>query len=161
MFHIVLGDVNGGHVSHVNVLSPGSHDPTNPSHNTDGIDVGNSQNVLVEYSYVSVGEYLYSYKVLKNENLGDVAIMAGSSYKQTANVTFRYLNIGTSQGLAIGSNTYAGVLNVTFHNITMHGNLVADNIDTGPLVISQRGRGGSYASTGVSFKKDGEGDSRR
>jgi polygalacturonase len=57
MFHIVLGNVNGGYVSHVNVSSPGSHDPTNPSNNTDGIDVTNSQNVLVEYCNVSVGEY--------------------------------------------------------------------------------------------------------
>jgi polygalacturonase len=58
MFNIFLENVNTAHISQVNVLAPGSHDPNGPSHNTDGIDVANSQNVLVEFSYISVGEFL-------------------------------------------------------------------------------------------------------
>ena len=69
--------------------------------------------------------------------------MAGSAWQQTSNVTFRYLNIGTSHGLSIGGFTSAGVKNVTFQNITMYGNLVGDHIETGPLIISMPGIGGT------------------
>jgi polygalacturonase len=56
MFNIGLSGVKNVHIYNISITAPASGDPVNPSHNTDGIDAGNSQNVLVENSYISVGK---------------------------------------------------------------------------------------------------------
>jgi polygalacturonase len=71
--------------------------------------------------------------------LGDVAMTIGSNWQISENVLVRNLTIGTSHGLALGSYTYGGIRNVTFDNIVIHG---SDPLDTGPNILSQKGRGG-------------------
>lgn len=57
MFNINMDGVNNGHLYNLNITAPSSGATSNPSHNTDGIDIGDSTNILVENSYISVGEF--------------------------------------------------------------------------------------------------------
>uniref|UniRef100_A0A914BZ35 Glycoside hydrolase family 28 protein n=1 Tax=Acrobeloides nanus TaxID=290746 RepID=A0A914BZ35_9BILA len=117
MFNIGADTLTNAHIYNINITAPGSEDPVNPSHNTDGIDVGNSVNVLVENSHIST----------------DVAILANSGWRQVENITFRNLTIGHGHGLTIGADyAIGGIRNVTFTNIVMTG---SGGLDTGPNVI--------------------------
>jgi polygalacturonase len=68
MFNIATDTLTNAHIYNINITAPGSEDPVDPSHNTDGIDLGNGANVLVENSYISTGECFdyYSQKFSTN-----------------------------------------------------------------------------------------------
>lgn len=55
MFNIPFDNADGVHIYNVTILDPPAHDSHSLGINTDGIDVGNSRNVLIENSYISVG----------------------------------------------------------------------------------------------------------
>lgn len=88
-----------------------------------------SQNVLVEDSYVSVGD-------------DAIAVKSGYNWfgrtfgRPAANITFRRMRIGTGHGVSVGSEMSGGVSNVTFEDFVLNGT------ETGPRVKSERGRGG-------------------
>jgi hypothetical protein len=54
--NLFLKNTANVHVFNISILAPSNHDPINPSHNTDAIDIVGSVNVLVEHSYISVGK---------------------------------------------------------------------------------------------------------
>lgn len=105
------------------ILAPSS------SHNTDGIDIDCSSNVLIENVYISNGDDCVCMKSGKN--------WFGRTYgKPTQNVIVRNSVFGTGHGITVGSEMSAGVYNVTFEN------LIANNTGTGVRLKSERGRGG-------------------
>jgi polygalacturonase len=95
------------HIFNVTILAPAS------SHNTDGLDVDCSQDVLLEDSYVSVGDDFVSVK--------SGVDWYGRTYgRPSKNVMIRNTIVGTSHGCSIGSEMSGGVNNVTFENILMN-----------------------------------------
>ena len=117
------------HLYNITISSPVS------ARNTDGIDVSDSNGVLIENSYISVGKLSYQ-EFYRFWCLGDVAITISGG---TQNAIARNLVVGNSHGLALGTNTDPFIRNVTFDNITIFG---SDGLDTGPNIISAPGRGG-------------------
>jgi polygalacturonase len=55
MFNIHMTNVSKVHIYNITIFAPPSHDSHDPAQNTDGIDVGNSRDVLIENSHISVG----------------------------------------------------------------------------------------------------------
>ena len=55
MFNIHMYNTSKVHIYNITIFAPPSHDSHSPARNTDGIDVGNSRDVLIENSYISVG----------------------------------------------------------------------------------------------------------
>jgi polygalacturonase len=77
--------------------------------NTDGFDPGDSSNVLLAYSRISVGD-------------DHVAIKASSSTGTgTANVTVSHNHFYYGHGMSIGSETNAGVRNVHVEDLSIDG----------------------------------------
>uniref|UniRef100_A0A914DP51 Polygalacturonase n=1 Tax=Acrobeloides nanus TaxID=290746 RepID=A0A914DP51_9BILA len=122
---ITFETIENGYIGNISILAPSSGDQNDPSINTDAIDIWRSVNVLVENSYISVG---------------DVAFALESSYDiPNQNITIRNMTIGNSHGLALGSFQNGGNQNILFENIIING---SDKLDTGPNIISAPGRGG-------------------
>jgi polygalacturonase len=97
--------------------------------NTDGIDPDGTQNMLVEDSYINVGDDAIAVKSGLN--------WLGRTYgRPSRNLTFRNLRIGKGHGISVGSEMSAGVYDVLFEDIVM------DGTATGPRVKTERGRGG-------------------
>ena len=84
------------------------------SENTDGIDVECSSNVLVEHADISVGDDALCVKAGSNGPGRLHGIRA-------ENITLRHSVIGSGHGISIGSETSAGIRNVTFEHIRMSG----------------------------------------
>ena len=113
----------GAWVHNATILAPST------SHNTDGIDVDCSQDVLIEDSYISNGDDCVCMKSGKN--------WFGREFgRPVRDVVVRNCRFGTGHGITVGSEMSSGVYNVTFEN------LVADGIGTGVRLKSERGRGG-------------------
>lgn len=78
--------------------------------NTDGIDIDSSQNVLVEYNTLNVGD-------------DHVTVLAGKRRNiyipPSRNVTVQHNTLGSGMGLCIGSSTAGGVEDVLYYNNTM------------------------------------------
>eukprot|EP00944_MAST-04C_sp_MAST-4C-sp1_P011892 g11892.t1 len=114
---------NDVHLDSISVSNPVD------SHNTDGIDVDCTTNVLIENSYFSVGD-------------DAIAIKSGIDYfgrlfdKPSRNIIYRNNVIEQGHGLSIGSETSGSIYNVTFENLVLKGT------DRGPRIKSCRGRGG-------------------
>lgn len=123
-----ISNFTRAHVHHITVLNPPSTGP-NPSKNADGIDVDCSSNVLVEDSFLSVGDDVLCVK-------SGIDFLGRTFGRRSENITFRNIVAGTGHGITVGSETSAGVRNVSFINITMQGT------GAGPRIKSQRGRGG-------------------
>ena len=103
----------------------------NPSDapNADGIDVDCSRDVLVEASTLDVGDDALCVKSGKD--------WFGRTFGYpSTNVTFRNNVVYHGHGVTIGSETSAGVRDVTFENIVMEGTA------NGIRMKSERGRGG-------------------
>lgn len=101
--------------------------------NTDGFDPVGVSDMLVENSFVSVGD-------------DAIAVKSGYNWygrtfgRPSQNITFRNLYVGTGHGISIGSEMSAGVYNILFENMLLNGT------GTGPRVKSERGRGGLVAN---------------
>eukprot|EP01043_Picozoa_sp_COSAG02_P012034 COSAG02_NODE_456_length_21968_cov_13.528145_4_plen_423_part_00 len=109
-------------ISGVNVTSPHGA-------NGDGIDIDSSQDVVIKDTFISSGD-------------DAIAMKSGIDYwgrlynRSTRDVIVRNVTIAAGYGLAIGSETSGGVINVTFEDITVLHETAGIHIKT------QRGRGG-------------------
>jgi polygalacturonase len=114
---------NNVHIDEISVYNP------KDAHNSDGIDIDCTTNVIVENSYFSVGD-------------DAIAIKSGIDYfgrmfnKPSRNIIYRNNVIEQGHGLSIGSETSGSIFNVTFENLFLKGT------DRGPRIKSCRGRGG-------------------
>ena len=101
--HIIVKG-NGGNIvfSGIKLLAPPSDDPIRPSHNTDGVDLAET-NVLFKDCYISTG---------------DDNIAIGSSASPSADILVTNCFFGEGHGLAIGSYTAGGVSNLTVVDCT-------------------------------------------
>ena len=147
-FHIVTSGVSGVTAWGIKILSPSlvytkanyacpsgtTPDATTPAtcftpdtvKNTDGFDPGQSSNVLLAYSYISVGD-------------DHVAIKAHSS-PASKNLTFAHNHFYYGHGMSIGSETDAGLSNVVVNDLSIDG---YDSGNGGGLRIkSDSSRGG-------------------
>jgi polygalacturonase len=120
--HLVVKG-KAGHVTiqGVNILAPSSGATLDPSHNTDAIDLAET-NALIQNCYISVGD-------------DNVAI--GSSALTSSDILITNCAFGYGHGVSIGSFTSGGVSNLTVVNCSF------TNTDQGVRIKSDRDRGGT------------------
>lgn len=119
--HIALKGAGGNiNVLGIKLLAPSSDDPVNPSHNTDGVDLAET-NAVFQGCFISTG---------------DDNIAIGSSASVSKDILVTNCFFGEGHGLSIGSYTSGGVSNLTVVDCTF------SNTGNGIKVKSQRGRGG-------------------
>ena len=94
------------HIHHLKILNPSCR--LYKCANTDGIDIDSSENVLVEYNYIDVGD-------------DHVTVLAGEhpGAPPSRNITVQHNDLRSGMGLAIGSRTAGGVENVLYYNNVM------------------------------------------
>jgi polygalacturonase len=118
MFHIAIG---GGStdviVKGVTIRAPSSHEPVNPSHNSDACDVS-GHNILIQDCDVSVGD--------------DNFTCGGGTY----DVLITHCTYGDGHGVSVGSHTRGGVSNITVSHCTF------TNTECGIRLKTDRDRGG-------------------
>jgi hypothetical protein len=119
--HIVVKG-SAGNVSLIGVklFAPPSDDPTNPSHNTDGVDFAETNGLFLNCTI----------------STGDDNIAIGSSASNSKDILVTNCAFGEGHGLSIGSYTSGGVSNLTVINCSFNG--TSDGIK----VKSERNRGG-------------------
>jgi polygalacturonase len=109
---------------------------TNPADapNTDGMDIDSCENVLIERCEVAVGD-------------DGIAIKSGSGedgikvHKPSQNITVRHCTVKDGHGgIVIGSETAAGIFNVTAEHCLFQGT------DRGIRIKTRRGRGGQIGN---------------
>jgi hypothetical protein len=119
--HIALKGAGGNiNIIGIKLLAPSSDDPVNPSHNTDGVDLAET-NAFIKDCFISTG---------------DDNIAIGSSGSVSRDILVTNCFFGEGHGLSIGSYTSGGVSNLTVVDCTF------SNTGNGIKVKSQRGRGG-------------------
>jgi polygalacturonase/pectin methylesterase-like acyl-CoA thioesterase len=120
--HIGVKSANAGNINFIGIrlLAPPSDDPVNASHNTDGVDLAET-NVLFLGCIISTG---------------DDNIAMGSSASVTKDVLITNCFFGEGHGCAIGSYTSGGVSNITVASC------VFSNTGSGIRIKSARDRGG-------------------
>ncbi len=120
--HIAIKGNNAGNVTFqgITLKAPSSSDPTNPSHNTDGVDFAET-NALFQDCVIDTG---------------DDNIAFGSSAGLVKDVLVTNCTFLAGHGVSIGSYTSSGVSNLTVANCTF------DGTDNGVRLKSQRDRGG-------------------
>jgi len=117
---VVKGRAGNVTIQGVSILAPSSGAAVNPSHNTDAIDLAET-NCLIQNCYISVGD-------------DNVAI--GSSASVSADILITNCVFGYGHGVSIGSFTSGGVSNLTVLNCSF------TNTDQGIRIKSDRDRGG-------------------
>jgi polygalacturonase len=119
--HIALKGVGGNiNIIGIKLFAPDSSDPVNPSHNTDGVDLAET-NALFQDCVISTG---------------DDNIAIGSSGSVSKDIVVTNCFFGFGHGLSIGSFTSGGVSNLTVVNCTF------SNTGNGIKIKSERNRGG-------------------
>ena len=119
--HIALKGVGGNiNIIAIKLFAPDSADPVNPSHNTDGVDLAET-NALFQDCIISTGD-------------DNIAIGSSGSVSKDILVTNCFFGFG--HGLSIGSFTSGGVSNLTVVNCTF------SNTGNGIKIKSERNRGG-------------------
>ena len=119
--HLVLkGRAGNVTVQRVIIRAPSSSAQPNPSHNTDAIDLAQT-NCLIQDCDISVGD----------DNLA-----VGSSASASADILVTNCVFGAGHGVSIGSFTAGGVSNLTVVNCSFA------NTDQGIRIKSDRDRGG-------------------
>jgi len=120
-YHFVPGECEGLVVSNVTILAP-EH-----AANTDGIDPGNCENVLITKCRIDTGD-------------DNIAIKAGRRPKDREfaceNITVSDCTFLHGHGMSIGSETRGGVRNVVVENC------VFKNTENGIRIKSEPGKGG-------------------
>jgi hypothetical protein len=131
--HLVIkGRAGNVTIEGVNIIAPSSSDPTNPSHNTDAIDLAET-NAVIRNCNISVG---------------DDNVAVGSSASASAAIMITNCTFGDGHGVSIGSFTSGGVSNMTVINCTFN------RTDNGIRIKSDNDRGGivqnlSYLNIGM------------
>ena len=99
----------GGNITLQGIIisEPASSAPTNPSHNTDAIDLVGT-NCLVQNCSLSVGD-------------DNIALGTSSSGTPSSDILVTNCTFGNGHGVSIGSNTQGGVSNLTVINCTFNG----------------------------------------
>jgi len=123
---VVKGRAGNVTIQGVTIRAPSSHDPVNPSHNTDAIDLAET-NCVIRDCDISVGD-------------DNVAI--GSSASASADILVTNCVFGEGHGVSIGSYTSGGVSNLTVIDCTF------TNTDQGIRLKSDRDRGGLVRNLG-------------
>lgn len=119
--HIAIKGAGGNiNIIGIKLLAPSSDDPVNPSHNTDGVDLAETNAFFLD-CYISTG---------------DDNIAIGSSASVSKDILVTNCFFGEGHGLSIGSYTSGGVSNLTVVDC------IFSNTGNGIKVKSQRGRGG-------------------
>jgi pectin methylesterase-like acyl-CoA thioesterase/regulation of enolase protein 1 (concanavalin A-like superfamily) len=119
--HIALKGAGGNiNIIGVKLLAPSSDDPVNPSHNTDGVDLAET-NAFFQDCFISTG---------------DDNIAIGSSGSVSRDILVTNCFFGEGHGLSIGSYTSGGVSDLTVVDCTF------SNTGNGIKVKSGRDRGG-------------------
>jgi hypothetical protein len=127
---IVFKNSKGGNITiqGVTILAPSSHALTNPSHNTDGIDLVGT-NCLVQNCDISTGD-------------DNIALGSSSSSAVTSDVLVTNCTFGSGHGMSIGSNTAGGVSNLTVINCTFSGTDYGIRMKSDDLSSGGSGEGG-------------------
>ena len=119
--HIVLKGAGGNiNIIGIKLFAPDSSDPVNPSHNTDGVDLAET-NAVIQDCAISTG---------------DDNIAIGSSGSVSKDILVTNCFFGYGHGVSIGSFTSGGVSNLTVINCTF------SNTGNGIKIKSERDRGG-------------------
>ncbi len=119
--HIALKGAGGNiNIIGIKLLAPSSDDLANPSHNTDGVDLAET-NTYIQDCFISTG---------------DDNIAIGSSGSVSKDIFVTNCFFGEGHGLSIGSYTSGGVSNLTVVDCTF------SNTGNGIKVKSSRDRGG-------------------
>jgi pectin methylesterase-like acyl-CoA thioesterase len=119
--HIALKGAGGNiNIIGVKLLAPSSDDPVNPSHNTDGVDLAET-NAFFKDCFISTG---------------DDNIAIGSSGSVSRDILVTNCFFGEGHGLSIGSYTSGGVSDLMVVDCTF------SNTGNGIKVKSGRDRGG-------------------
>jgi polygalacturonase len=119
--HIALKGAGGNiNIIGIKLFAPDSSDPVDPSHNTDGVDLAET-NALFQNCVISTG---------------DDNIAIGSSGSVSKDILVTNCFFGYGHGLSIGSYTSGGVSNLTVINCTF------SNTGNGIKIKSERNRGG-------------------
>jgi polygalacturonase len=119
-FFVIKGTAGNVTLQSVQIYAPDSGAPVNPSHNTDGLDLAET-NALITGCTISTGD----------DNIAIGSSDSVSAYILVTNCTF-----GAGHGCSIGSYTAGGVSNLTVINCSFTGT------QSGFKVKSMRGRGG-------------------
>lgn len=132
MHLIVKGRAGNVTIEGITIIAPSSSDPSNPSHNTDAIDLAETNAVIRNC----------------NITVGDDNVAMGSSSSASANILITNCTFGNGHGVSIGSFTSGGVSNLTVINCTF------DGTDNGIRIKSDNNRGGivqnlSYLNIGM------------
>ena len=117
---VVKGKAGNVTIQGVNIRAPSSGATPDPSHNTDAIDLAET-NCLIQNCYISVGD-------------DNVAI--GSSASTSSDILITNCVFGYGHGVSIGSFTSGGISNLTVVNCSF------TNTDQGIRIKSARDRGG-------------------
>src|SRR6266478_3955597 len=104
MHFIIKGRAGNVTIENVSIMAPSSSDSTNPSHNTDAIDLAET-NALIRNCNISVG-------------YDNVAM--GSSSSASADIIITNCTFGEGHGVSIGSFTSGGISNMTVINCTFN-----------------------------------------
>jgi len=129
---VVKGRAGNVTIEGVTIKAPASSDPTNPSHNTDAIDLAET-NAVIRNCNVSVG---------------DDNVAVGSSASASVDILITNCTFGDGHGVSIGSFTSGGISNMTVINCTFN------RTDNGIRIKSDNDRGGivqnlSYLNIGM------------
>jgi len=129
---VVKGRAGNVTIEGVTIKAPSSSDPTNPSHNTDAIDLAET-NAVIRNCNISVG---------------DDNVAVGSSASTSADIVITNCTFGDGHGVSIGSFTSGGISNMTVINCTFN------RTDNGIRIKSDNNRGGivqnlSYLNIGM------------
>jgi hypothetical protein len=129
---VVKGRAGNVTIEGVTILAPSSSDPINPSHNTDAIDLAETNTVIRNCSI----------------SVGDDNVAVGSSASASADIVITNCTFGDGHGVSIGSFTSGGVSNMTVINCTFN------QTDNGIRIKSDNDRGGivqnlSYLNIGM------------
>lgn len=129
---VVKGRAGNVTIEGITITAPSSSDPVNPSHNTDAIDLAET-NAVIRNCNISVG---------------DDNVAVGSSASASADIIITNCTFGDGHGVSIGSYTSGGVSNMTVINCTFN------RTDNGIRIKSDNDRGGivqnlSYFNIGM------------
>jgi len=125
-FIVVKGKAGNVTIQRVKVYAPSSGASPNPSHNTDAIDLAET-NALIRDCVISTG---------------DDNVAVGSSASVSSDILITNCTFGFGHGVSIGSFTSGGVSNMTVINCTF------TNTDQGIRIKSDLGRGGTVQNLG-------------
>jgi polygalacturonase len=119
-FFSVKGKAGNVTLQRVKIFAPSSSDPVNPSHNTDAIDLAETNCIIRDCIFSE----------------GDDNVAMGSSASASVDILITNCTFGTGHGVSIGSFTSGGVSNITVVNCSF------TETDNGIRIKSDNDRGG-------------------